>query len=66
MGIPTAGEEFEKLIANLRYAQENCAMLSHLAKANGSNIIGQGWLTVSEGLKRMQLTVTLLAQGKLQ
>lgn len=66
MGIPTQGEEFEKLIAHLRYAQENCAMLSHLAKANGSNLIGDGWLTVSEGLKRMQLQVTLLAQGRMQ
>lgn len=66
MGIPTSGEEFEKLIYHLRHSQENCAMLSHLAKANGSNLIGDGWLTVSEGLKRMQLTVTMLAQGRMQ
>ena len=66
MSIPTHGEEFAKLIEYLRKSQECCAMLSHLAQANDSRTIGLGWLTVSEGLKRMQHNVTLLAQGKLQ
>lgn len=65
MAIPTKGEEFEKLIHYLRMGQESCAMLCHLY-ADESKLIAKGWLTVSEGLKRVQHQVTLLAQGRLQ
>lgn len=70
MSIPTQGEEFAKLLEHLRLAQDSCAMLSHLAAHHGSSskdrAIADGWIAVSELLKRMQFQVTKLAQGKLQ
>lgn len=66
MNIPTQGETFAELIEYLRKAQESSAVLSHLAQANDDKFIGLGWLSVCEGLKRMQHLVTQLALGKLQ
>lgn len=68
MSIPTSGEEYSKLIEHLRLAQEDAAMLAHLANAQGTNgtLIAKGWLAVSEQLKRTQRIVTDLAVGRLQ
>ena len=69
MTVPTHGETYAKLIENLRYAQENAAMLAHLRRAEGDDkgrILANGWLVVSEALKLMQHQVTGLAQGRLQ
>lgn len=65
MSIPTPGEEFAKLIENLRRAQEAAAMLAHLRR-DESKIVANGWLTISEGLKQMQHHVTTLATRGLQ
>lgn len=55
---------FEQLIEHLRLAQEACYVLGHLRKANDDLLIGQGWLTVGEGLQRVINTVTSLAKKK--
>jgi hypothetical protein len=60
MSIPTKGEEFAKLIEHLRKAQEACSMLAHL-HADDSRLMAQGWIAVSEMLKKTQHSVTKLA-----
>lgn len=68
-GNPSQGEIFAKLIERLRYAQEDCAMLAHLTRAQGSQkdrAVADGWIAVSELIKRMNYQITTLAQGKLQ
>jgi hypothetical protein len=66
----TQGETFAKFIHHLREAQNESATLSHLARAMGSTprdtAIANGWLAVSEQLKRMVKVTTAIAQGKLQ
>lgn len=66
MGVPTQGEEFSKLIENLRKAQESSAMLSHLAGENQETKLKIGWLHVSENLKKMQKLVIDMASKRLQ
>lgn len=70
MSVPTHGEQFAKLLEHLRLAQEDSAMLSHLARAQSNTgkgkAIADGWFAVEELLKRMVYQVTKLAQGKLQ
>lgn len=69
MSVPTQGEQFAKLLEHLRQAQDDSAMLAHLTRAQGGrkdHAIADGWIAVSELLKRMQYQVTKLAQGKLQ
>ena len=70
MSIPTHGEQFAKLIEHLRLAQEDSAMLAHLTRAQASskkdNAVADGWIAVSELMKRLIYQVTKLAQGKLQ
>jgi len=63
--VPTASEKYAELMEHLRKAQEASAMLSHLERANDQQLIAQGWLAVSEMLKRMLHQVTQLAMGKL-
>lgn len=65
-GVPTSGETFSKLIHYLREAQEQSAVLAHLANADDNRAMALGWLAVTEGLKKMQHTVTLMATRKLQ
>lgn len=65
MSVPTEGEEFAKLIEHLRKAQENSAMLGHLAKANDENLRAHGWLGISELLNKMVHQVTKLATNKM-
>lgn len=66
MTVPTNGETFAKLIEHLRLAQEDSAMLGHLAQSNDDKIKGLGWLAISEALKLMQHKVTQLATKGLQ
>lgn len=69
MSIPTHGESFAKLIGYLRKAQEEAATLAHIRRAEGDAkgiMIANGWLAVSENLKKVIHIVTLIAQGRLQ
>lgn len=68
MSLPTQGEEFAKLIEHLRLAQEAAAMLAHLTNSHNvrATTLGQGWLAVSENLKKMQHIVTKMAVSKMQ
>jgi hypothetical protein len=70
MSVPTQGEQFAKLIEHLRAAQDTSAMLAHLTRSmSGSRkdkAVADGWIAVSELLKRMIYQVTALGQGKLQ
>lgn len=67
-GRPTPGITYMKLIEHLRQAQEACAVLSHLAGTEGGikdKALQNGWLLVAEMLRKMQLRVTEMAQGRL-
>lgn len=69
MPVPTQGEEFAKFLSHLRECQSSAATLSHLARAMGSTprdtAIANGWLAVSEQIKRMIKVTTDIAQGRL-
>jgi CHASE1-domain containing sensor protein len=65
MTVPTRGEIYSQLIEHLRKAQEASATISHLDKLNDDHVTALGWMTVSEGLKRMQMHVTNLARGRI-
>lgn len=68
MSVPTQSEEFSKLLHHLAECQSTAAMLAHLTRAQGSrkdSAVADGWISVSELLKRLQYQVTLIAQGKL-
>ena len=60
MNIPSKGDEYAKLMENLRYAQEHSAMLAHLT-ADESPSTSQGWMAISEMFKLVQHKVTELA-----
>lgn len=70
MGTPTHGEVYMKLIEDVTHAQEGAAMLAHLTRAQSSshkdNALADGWIAVSELMKRINFQVIKLAQGKLQ
>lgn len=66
MSVPTQGEAYARLMENLRYAQENAAMLAHLANANDDRTMAMGWLSVSELFKKVQRQVTDLATRGMQ
>jgi hypothetical protein len=66
MSVPTEGEIYAQLIEHLRLAQENAATLSHLTGFQRDRPgVANGWLAVSEGLKRFQRTVIQIATGRL-
>lgn len=65
MTVPTSGEAFAKLIEYLRKAQEEAATIAHLERANDKTKRANGWLKISEALKRMVHVVTQLATGRL-
>lgn len=68
MSVPTPAETYAKLIEHIRLSQEDCAMMAHLIRAEGSkedHVLANAWLTIEELLKRMQWQVTQLAQGRL-
>lgn len=66
MTVPTKGEAYSKLMEYIRKAQEESAMLAHLANANDDRKMAYGWLAVSELFKKMQHQVTELATKGLQ
>jgi len=69
MSVPTKGETYFKLMEHLRLAQEDAAMLMHLNNADGDGpgtVLARGWWNVTEQLKKMQNTITILAKRGLQ
>jgi hypothetical protein len=63
-GLPTEGLTYAKLLEHLREAQECAAMMAHLRQAQGTladTAIANGWLAVSEQLRRMAFVITQLA-----
>jgi len=65
MSVPTVGEEYAKLMENLRYAEEHAAMIAHLHNHNDRRDIARKWLIVSENFKKLQHTLTQLATGRM-
>lgn len=70
MSVPTQGEAFSKLLHHLGEAQSQAAMCAHLTRAQSSSskdkALADGWIAISEMLKRMQYQVTQIAKGHLQ
>lgn len=70
MGVPTQGESFAKLSEYIRLAQEEAATLGHLTRSMSTSskdkALADGWIAVSEMMKRINFQVIKLAQGKLQ
>jgi hypothetical protein len=67
-GLPTRGLTYAKLLDHLREAQELTAMMAHLTKAEGTladEALSNGWLMISELLKRLTDKVTSMATGSL-
>lgn len=68
-GVPSHAEVYLKLLEDLTHAQEGSAMLGHLAKSQSQGpkdiALGDGWLAISELLKRVCHQVTKLATKKL-
>ena len=69
-GNVSQGEVYMKLLEDLTHAQEGAAMLGHLAKSQGEGPkdrdLGDGWIAISELIKRMIHQITKLATKKLQ
>ena len=65
MSLPTTGEQFSQLIEHLRKAQENACMIAHLTR-DEDKLHAQGWLGVSELLRRTQIQITKLATRRMQ
>lgn len=65
MRVPTTGETYAKLMEHVRKAQEESAMMAHLVNANDDRELAKQWLVVSEGFKKMQHSLTLLATGRM-
>ena len=68
--VPTMGEQFAKFLHHMGEAQSCAAMLAHLYRAQAndgkSRALADGWISISEMLKRQIFQVTKIAQGKLQ
>lgn len=68
-GLPSHGETYARLMERLRGVQEDAAMLAHLTRAQGGrkdNAVADGWIAVSELMKRVQYQVTELAKARMQ
>ena len=65
MGLPTRGELFSQLTEHLRKAQECTAMLAHITRDN-DKVQAQGWLGVSELIKKFIHNITQFAVRGLQ
>jgi hypothetical protein len=66
MSVPTNGECYSRLMEHIRMAEEESAMLAHLANANDHRAGAKQWLMVSELFRQMGIKVTSIAMGKLQ
>jgi hypothetical protein len=60
-GAFSEGITYSRLIEHLKLAAEDCYLLGHYKKANGSELIGQGFLGVGQLLEQVCLRVTDLA-----
>ena len=60
MGLPTKSEKFAQLIEHLRKGQEAAATIAHLTR-DDDKLHAQGWMAVSEMLKKTAHQVTKLA-----
>lgn len=63
-GIPTRGETYARLLASIRDAQDQAAMLAHLHNTEDSahdKASARGWLMIEEQLKRFAHVVTEIA-----
>lgn len=68
MTVPTRGEAYAKLAHHLREAQDQAAILAHLANTEDGvkdKALAMGWLAVQEQLKRFVHVVTQMAAGRL-
>lgn len=69
-GLPTVGLVYARLHERLIGCQEDCAMISHLIRAEGGgtkqNALADGWHALSEMLKRVDFQITALATKRLQ
>jgi len=68
-GQVSQSDTFFKFIHLIREAQDQAALMGHLLKSHGNSkddLLGQGWLAVSEMLGNTVTATTKLAQGKLQ
>lgn len=68
-GLPTLGLCFARIHERLIQIQEDCAMAAHLTRAQGGrkdNALADGWVAVSEMMKRVDYQVTQLAKARLQ
>ena len=68
-GLPTVGLVYARLHERLIGCQEDCAMISHLVRAEGGGskqaALADGWHALSEMLKRMDYQITQLATRRL-
>lgn len=67
-GLPTPGLMYAKLLDHLREAQDCAAMLAHLQRTEDGvkdAALANGWLAIAELFRRTEITVTKLAQGRL-
>lgn len=67
-GLPTLGLMYEQMLEHLRQMQENAAMCAHLTKTEDGIkdvAISNGWLLIAEQMRRIEIVVTNLAQGRL-
>jgi hypothetical protein len=65
MSVPTEYECYTRLLEYMRKAQEETAMLGHLANANDNSDRGRAWLSASEMLRKIEIQLTKLAMGRL-
>jgi hypothetical protein len=66
-GVFAEGETHMQLIEHLRLATEACYMIGHYKKANGEELLGQGYLAIGQMLELMVKNVTNLAtKGRLR
>lgn len=70
MSVPTAGEAFAKLIHHMDEAQSQAALLAHLHRAQANSgkdrALADGWIAISEMLKRQRYQMTEIAKGHIQ
>lgn len=67
-GLPTVALCYARMHEHLRMIQEDAAMAAHLVRAQGGskdNAIADGWIAVSEMMKRVDYQITMLAQARL-
>ena len=67
--VPTAGEEFSKLLHHIDECRNCASMLMHLYKEQGSSkdlALSKGWFVIAENFKLQRAYIVEMAKGKLQ